>query len=114
MTPEIIKLIVVVLATALGSAGAVMIFGISMSLLTPLIDTLTELSGIGGAEYLDIMLRALGIALISQITSGICRDCGEESVAGAVEFATKLEILVLCIPLISRIIEYAGEIVSIE
>ena len=100
------------LSFAVKTAGVILIFGVAMTMLAPLLESIEELSDIGGTEYVDIMLRALGIALISQITSGICRDCGDESVAGAVEFTAKLEILILCVPLISMIIEYAKEIVA--
>ena len=62
--------------------------------------------------YTSTVMRALGIAIIAQMTSEICRDCGENSTASGVELAGKIEIFILCLPLISEIIGYAGEILA--
>ena len=63
-------------------------------------------------EYAALMLRAIGIALLCRICTDICRDCGAQTVAGGVETAGKVAILSLCIPLISEIIGYAGELLG--
>lgn len=79
--------------------------------------TLSELkamvSGSGQvSEYAQIVIKALGIAMTAQISSRICRDCGAEGIAGALEIAAKFEIFILCIPLIKKIMESAAEILN--
>ncbi len=107
----IIKQIKNELSFALKAAGGIIIFGITVLMLEPLVLKINELSSaMGNAEYFSIMLRSLGIALLCQITAGICRDCGEENTALGVEMASKAEILVLCLPLIEKILEYAKEL----
>lgn len=68
----------------------------------------------GAERYAQVMLRCLGIALLTRICTDICRDCGQNGVAGGVELAGKLSILVLCVPLIEEMIGYATEILQWE
>lgn len=66
---------------------------------------LIDMSEVG--EYTILMLKALGLALLSGIGADICRDCGESTVATGVETVGNLAILSLCIPLFSELIGYA-------
>ncbi len=89
-------------------AAFVILFGIGIGMLYPIFNWIEDLMNIVGfAKYGTVLLKALGIALLSQICADICRDCGESSVASGVEFAGKLEILILCLPLIVEIFEIA-------
>ena len=67
----------------------------------------SELSGAAGYESL---YKALGIGLVSQFTSEICRDAGEGVLAERVEFLAKVEIVLLSLPLIGQILSLAGQI----
>ena len=58
----------------------------------------------------DIMLKTTGISFIGCICSGICRDSGESSIANSIESICKLEIILLCIPIIDFIAEKAQNI----
>ena len=101
-------------AFALRIAGSVMAFGILLMSLNAFLENINELWLGDGGKYAQIMTKGLGIALLTHITAGICRDCGESGAASWVELAGKLEILFLCAPLISEILGYASEIISLE
>ena len=58
-------------------------------------------------EYAGIVLRALGIALLGHFASLVCRELGSESLCFSIELAAKLEIFVLCLPLIKEIMNCA-------
>ena len=58
-------------------------------------------------EYAGVILRALGVALLGHFASLICRELGSESLSFGVELAAKLEIFVLCLPLIKEIMSCA-------
>ena len=62
----------------------------------------TELS-----EYVIVLQKALGIGYITTITANICRDANESSLALALEFAGKVQILLLALPLVSSLLETA-------
>ena len=79
----------------------------------------TVLSGIrslfsqtGTGEYIDTVLRALGIALVCELTAIFCRDLGEQTLAEGVQLFGKLEILVLSLPLLDKVLEIAKELLQ--
>ncbi|MBQ9086935.1 MAG: hypothetical protein IJY47_07085 [Clostridia bacterium] len=102
--------------SALVRVGGTILVGIA--LLGGLREGLDAILGLVGAEavepYADVMLRALGIALLTRLCGEICRECGAGSVAVGVELAGKISILVLCIPLIREILELANEILRMQ
>ena len=69
-------------------------------------------SGADFGEIGSILLKALGVAFLAQICSDICRDCGENSAAAGVELVAKLEILLLCLPMLEKVLGTAREVLS--
>jgi stage III sporulation protein AD len=55
--------------------------------------------------YLNTLLKIIGIAYIAEFGSQICKDAGEGVIASKVEFAAKLLILVMAMPLLSAVLE---------
>lgn len=70
-------------------------------------DTLKEITDNAGelSSYLKLMLKVLGIALITQITADICRDCGESALAGQTEVAAKIIIVAMILPLFEAVVK---------
>ena len=62
--------------------------------------------------YIQIVMKSLGIALITQSTADICRDSGEGSIAEKIELAGKAEIFVLSLPLLTELIEITGSLLT--
>lgn len=56
-------------------------------------------------QYLPILIKALGIAFIVQLTSDSCHDAGEDSLANRVCLFGKTEILVISLPLVKNLFE---------
>ncbi len=87
-------------------ASGLLFIKISASL-GEIISALKELSS--GAEeaysYIILMLKVLGIALITQLTADICRDAGESALAGQTEVASKIIIIAMIMPLFEAIIK---------
>ena len=74
--------------------ASVIIIGAALLLYAPVIARIRTLFGETGAgEYMDTVLRALGIALICELTALFCRDLGENTLAecGAVSEAVALQ-----------------------
>ncbi|MBB6675243.1 stage III sporulation protein AD [Cohnella nanjingensis] len=71
------------------------------------VTVLEELADRSGIQtvYLKTMLKIIGIAYIAEFGAQIVRDAGMESVASKIEFAGKMLILVMAVPIISVIIE---------
>ncbi|WP_276351958.1 stage III sporulation protein AD [Cohnella caldifontis] len=68
------------------------------------LDELAARSGIPSV-YLKTMLKIIGIAYIAEFGAQIVRDAGLESIASKIEFAGKMLILVMAIPIISVVVE---------
>ena len=65
---------------------------------------LADRSGIPSI-YLKTILKIIGIAYIAEFGSQIVRDAGQEGVASKIEFAGKILILAMAVPIISVIVE---------
>lgn len=87
--------------------ACIAVFLESVSYLTDIIGTLSGM--VSGLEetsaYLKIMFKVLGIALITQIISDLCRDCGESALAGQTEVAAKIFIVALILPLLQAVVK---------
>ena len=94
--------------------AAVVLFGsLLIASVAPLLSLVTSLGGGAGAsQYVTVILKGLGIVLLVQITSDICRDSGETTLAGHIEIVGKLELLLLCIPLIEEILATAKKLLE--
>ena len=62
-------------------------------------------------EIFTVMLKATGISFIGCISSALCRDSGENGIANSLETFCKLEIIMLCLPIINIIIEKIQNII---
>lgn len=58
-----------------------------------------------GKSYFPIIIKALAIAYITEFTSQLCKDGGENSIASKVELAGKLMIFIVAIPVFVSIFE---------
>ncbi len=97
--------------------GTVVIFGIVAVMLGGVIAELRDIFssvsvGEGFARGFSLMLKALGIALISRFCADICRDANENALAGGVESAGRIAIFALCIPLLGDILKYAAYVLN--
>ena len=95
-----VSLILVLFASAL-------LFFKAIGSIGQITDTLKEITDNAGelSSYLKLMLKALGIALITQITADICRDCGETALAGQTEVVAKIVIVAMILPLFEEVVK---------
>ena len=85
--------------------ASVVFFGMVTGVALPLFSYIGELvaqSELG--EWQGLLFGAFGIALLSHITAELCRECGEASIGGYVELVAKVEILILCLPLVKELL----------
>lgn len=57
--------------------------------------------------YIESIVKALGIAVVTESAADICRDFGEASIGARVEFAAKALIMLLCLPVIESLLALA-------
>lgn len=94
-------------------ASVILIFGVVIAIISPVVKYLNTLMGRTlPLEYMQIILKTLAIAYMTQISGEMCRECGESSIAFGIETVGKIEIVVLSLPLINNIISMAGELLQ--
>lgn len=64
------------------------------------------------SEFFTLMLKALGVAIITQIASEVCNDSKNETLAFGVELAGKVIILSMCIPMIKAVAGIAIQMIK--
>lgn len=55
-------------------------------------------------QCFSIMLKALGVGIVVKITSDICSELGKASLSSAVTLAGKIEILLICLPVLNTVL----------
>ncbi|GHU51912.1 hypothetical protein FACS1894132_00400 [Clostridia bacterium] len=64
------------------------------------------------SEYIELIIKALGICIISQITIDVISTCGEKALANIVEMTAKIALLILALPLFKNLIEIIRELLE--
>lgn len=70
-------------------------------------------SGIASENY-GIILRCLGICLITNAAAETCKDCGQGSIASKVVIAGKALVLIIALPLFSELMNVIKAILEIK
>jgi stage III sporulation protein AD len=94
------------------TASAVFL-GLIVGMARPLVTYLRQMME-GGAlgGYAELLLGAIGVAFLTGVCADLCRECRETGVASYVEMAGRLEILLLCIPLVREILETVARLLG--
>ena len=76
------------------------IFSYMLTQISVVIRFITELLNMVAIEagYYMQLLKMLGIAYVAEFASSICKDAGQQSIAGMIELFAKISIVVLSIP----------------
>lgn len=102
-------------AVFLRMAVTVVSLGLVLSLAGTVMDSVTDLTAATGAldgESWTILLKALGLAFLTETAASVCRDSGEAGLAAWVETAGKLEILLLSFPLIRTVMDTVADLLG--
>jgi stage III sporulation protein AD len=96
-----------VMAILLSLVFSIIIFTLMMDKLASIIEVMKELTRRAGLNYffLATILKIMGVAYLAEFAAVICQDAGEQAVAKKVEFAAKIIIAVLALPIMVAILE---------
>ncbi|MCQ4022088.1 MULTISPECIES: SpoIIIAC/SpoIIIAD family protein [unclassified Ruminococcus] len=92
----------------------IIILSVLLTSMSPAIDLIKRLSDLIGdaGKNVAILLKSIGICYICQFSADSCRDAGQGALAGKVELAGKIAVVLLCLPLLEEIINYAVNIIG--
>ncbi|MCL6453191.1 MAG: stage III sporulation protein AD [Alicyclobacillus sp.] len=87
-------------------AGAVLLIQVVQSM-EDVVRTLNNLavSAKVNHAFLDTVLRIIGIAYIVEFAAQVARDAGESALAGKIELAGKVGIVILALPIVTDVID---------
>ena len=101
-------------AILLTLAVCAMIAMLALRYLEPVLDLFDTLREIGGLnnDLVQILLKVLGVSLISQISCMICNDAGNSALAKSLQILTAAVILWLSLPLYNGLLELIKEVLE--
>lgn len=88
---------------------SVLIFAAVLETLLPAVDEIRAMMQAAGIEtqYVSVLLKALGVCFITQLASDSCKDAGESAIASRIEFAGKMALVVLALPMFGEVVSIA-------
>lgn len=96
-------------AVIVGLAAGVVIFLFVILKAQPAFSELFNLLSKAGVnkQYVQILIKSLGICLVTQLAVDTCKDAGETAIASKVELAGKIAILLIALPLFEQVASLA-------
>ena len=92
-----------------GVAALMIAFGKAGTIVKTLEDTISS-SGID-AKLLVPVLKITGMAYITQFSVDVCKDVGQNSIAGKIETVGKIMMLVVAVPIVTSLIHIISGII---
>lgn len=95
-------------------AGGIIILVSVLSKISPLIGEINELISLSGLDpqYAEILLKTIGVCMIGKFTSEFCNDNGYSSLGSKVEFASKISVILISLPLYQTILSTALKLIQ--
>lgn len=87
-------------------AGAIILFMVigKIQAIINLLSNLTSKMGTG-SQFLKILLKITGIAILTEFAVSICKDSGETAIASKIDLGGKIIIISISIPIITALLE---------
>ena len=87
--------------------AGIFILLLSLSQISSVINLLKDLASKANinSEFLEIILKITGIAILTEFAVSICQDSGESSIANKIDIGGKVIIITISLPIISTLLE---------
>lgn len=91
----------------IGFAVCIVMFSYGIGCMGKVMDLIQEWKLLLGdsASYIGILLKVTGITYLSEFCAGICKDAGFSAIAGQLEIAGKLSVLVIGMPIVMALLD---------
>ncbi|MBU7007629.1 stage III sporulation protein AD [Phosphitispora fastidiosa] len=95
------------LAIQLSVITGVVIFSMMLGKINSVVTLMKDLAQKSNVSvlYMGTIMKIIGVAYIAEFGAQICRDAGEGAVASKIEFAAKVIVIVLAIPVIVAVFD---------
>lgn len=95
-------------ASFVSVATGLILLGFAVGILHPImgyIEKITENSGF--SVYIETIVKALGISVVTESAADVCRDFGESAIGARLELAAKGIIMLLALPVVQSLLSLA-------
>ena len=94
--------------------GCCIVLAVGLSYLEPVLSFLRQIREMTGLEpeFIDRILKAVGIALLAEITALVCVDAGNSAMGKAIQITAVFVILWLSLPLLNGLLELVKELLG--
>jgi stage III sporulation protein AD len=62
--------------------------------------------------YFTTILKVIALAYITEFGAQVCRDAGEGSIASKIEFAGKVLIMILAVPILAALLDVVSKLMA--
>ncbi len=95
-------------------AGCCFVLFAAISYLEPIVDFIEKLKTIGGLDddFVNVLLKAVGIGMIAEITGLICADAGNASLGKTLQILSGAVILWISLPIFEELLELLENILG--
>ncbi len=93
-------------------ATGLIILLLVLSRAEPVFEAINGYMGKFGSTGGLLLLKALGICIVTQLATDTCKDMGESATAAKLELAGKVLIIVLILPLLNELLSIATGLIS--
>ncbi len=102
------------IALQVSLAAGIVIFLFMISKLTIVIGAMQEIASKINIDivYLNTVLKIIGISYLASFGVELCKDSGQSSIAGKIEFAGKVLIITLAIPILMAVMDMVLKIMT--
>lgn len=87
--------------------AGIFILILSLSHISGIVNLLKDISNRANinSQFLGIILKITGIAILTEFAVSICQDSGESSIANKIDIGGKVIIITISLPIISSLLE---------
>lgn len=103
------------MALGISAACGVLILIAVITMLSPSVEAIVRLTEAAGLDngYAAILLKALAVCYITQLSADCCRDAGEAAIAAKIELAGKAAIVVISLPVFTSLAELVTKLIKV-
>lgn len=101
-------------ALILSIGACCLVLMVMLRFLEPVVDLFENLQVLGGlqAEWLNILLKSLGVGVISEMGTLICNDAGNTALGKSLQILGTAAVLWLSVPLVNSLVELLGQMLG--
>ena len=102
------------LAVLLSMTVCMVVSGLILTYMKPIVSFLKELSQLGNLQenFIKVLVKSVGIAMLSEFTSWICQDAGNHSLAKTLRMLGTITIVYISLPVYQSLLTLLQEILG--